>query len=79
MLSSRFLGKYLWYYLSGIKFDKLPSTSSTSPGFSKFALIQDMVWTDFSVSDLNFNYIEPRIIKFAKRPFKLIGDKIDCR
>ena len=35
----------------------------SSPGFLRFAMIPDIVWVDFSVSDLKFNYIGPRIIK----------------
>jgi len=51
----------------GVKSNKLPSAFFTSPSFSRFVLIQDIVWVYFSVSDLKFNYIGPRIIKFPCR------------
>jgi hypothetical protein len=37
---------YLWYNRSGVESPNLPSASSTSLGFFKFAMIQDLVWMD---------------------------------
>jgi len=38
------------YYLSGVKFDKVPSVTLTRlVFFLGFAMIQGMVWIDFSV------------------------------
>jgi len=33
---------YRWYYLSGVKFYKLPNVSFTRPDFLKYAMIQDV-------------------------------------
>ncbi len=49
--------EYIWYYVSGVKFGNLPSDSFTSPDFLRFALIQDIVWMNFSISDLKFNFM----------------------
>ncbi len=46
-----FAHEYLWYYQTGVKSPNLPSVSFTSPGFLGFAMIQDVVWIDFSISD----------------------------
>jgi len=37
-------------------------------------MIQDIVWIDFSVSDLKFNYTGKSKIKFLNFPVKLIGE-----
>jgi len=63
-----------WYNCSGFKFDKLPSDSFASPCFSRFALIQNLVWMDFPDSDLKIKYMGKDIIKWTNFPVKLIGD-----
>jgi len=39
-------------------------------------MIQDMVWIDFSVSDLKFNYTGKFKIKKIKPPLNFIGDRV---
>jgi hypothetical protein len=42
--------------------------------FLNFVMIPYVVWMDFSVSDLKFNYIGPRTIKLKRAPLMYIGD-----
>ena len=72
-----FTREQLGYYLSGVELDKLPSDSFTSPVFLNISKIQHLVWMDFSVSDLKFNYRGRFKIKFSKIPFKFIGEQIE--
>jgi len=51
-----------------------PALISPVLTFLKFAMIQDIVWMDFSVSDLKFNYMGKDIIKFFKIQINLIGE-----
>ncbi len=62
---------------SGVKASNLQSASFSSPGFLKFALIQDMVWMNFKVSDMKFNYTEKFKITIIKSPLNFIGDTVD--
>jgi len=64
-------------FVSGVKLDKLLSASSTSPGFFRLAMIQDLVWIDFSVSNLKFNYTGKFKIKKIEPPLNFIGDQLD--
>ena len=72
-----FTPESLWYDRSRVKSLNLPSASFTSLGFVRFALIQDMVWVDFSVSDLKINYMGTGRIKLIKTPLRYIGDRAD--
>jgi hypothetical protein len=51
--------------------------SPTSLDFLKIAMIQDMVWIDFSVSDLKLQYIAGSKVKKIKSPLTFIGDIVD--
>jgi len=57
------LSVYIWYYLSGVKFGNLPSASFTSPGFSKFTMVQDTVETNFLVSGQKLSFMRKIEIK----------------
>ncbi len=60
--------------MSVVKFDKLPSVSFTSPDFLKFSKIPDMVWIDFLMSEIKFNYTGKFKIKYSKMPLNYIGE-----
>jgi len=49
------------------------------PGLLRFAMIQDIVWIDFSVSDSKFHYMGEAKIKFQNLPLLYIGDTFDGR
>jgi hypothetical protein len=66
-----------WYDQTGVKFPNLPSASSSSPDFSRFAMIQDMAWIDFFISGLKINYMVAGRIKFKNSSRNFIGDLVD--
>ncbi len=64
--------------MSGVKFDKIPSDSFSSPNFIKFSKIPDMVWMDFLVSGLKLQYMRKFKITKIKPSLTFIGDYPSC-